>query len=56
MDPIVMDEYQIKEIMKKEGMMCNKRPYQYKINRKKRAVAKREGLANDEEEVEDLHG
>jgi hypothetical protein len=30
------------------------RPYQYKINRKKRAVTEREGLDNDEEEVEDL--
>jgi hypothetical protein len=30
------------------------RPYQYNINRKKREVAKREGLDSDEEEVEDL--
>jgi hypothetical protein len=30
------------------------RPYQYKINSKKRAVAEREGLDSDEEEVEDL--
>ena len=28
--------------------------YQYKVNTKKRAVATREGLASDEEEVEDL--
>jgi hypothetical protein len=29
-------------------------PYQYKVNTKKRVVAAREGLASDEEEVEDL--
>jgi hypothetical protein len=29
-------------------------PYQYKVNTKKRVVATREGLASDEEEVEDL--
>jgi hypothetical protein len=29
-------------------------PYQYKMNTKKRVVAAREGLASDEEEVEDL--
>jgi hypothetical protein len=29
-------------------------PYQYKVNTKKRAIATREGLASDEEEVEDL--
>jgi hypothetical protein len=39
MDPIMMDEDQIKEIMDRVGMMCSGRPYQYKINRKKRAVA-----------------
>jgi hypothetical protein len=41
--------------MDKVGIMCNKIPYQYNINRKKRVVAKREGLESDEEEVEDLH-
>jgi hypothetical protein len=54
MDPIMMDEEQIKEIMDKVGTMCSERPYQYNINRKKRAVAEREGLESDEEEVEDL--
>jgi hypothetical protein len=29
-------------------------PYQYKVNTKKRVVVTREGLASDEEEVEDL--
>jgi hypothetical protein len=29
-------------------------PYQYKVNTKKRVVAMREGLASDEEEVQDL--
>jgi hypothetical protein len=31
-----------------------RRPYQYKINRKKRAVTERKGLESDEEEIEDL--
>jgi hypothetical protein len=35
-------------------VMCSGQPYQYKMNRKKRAVAEREGLESDEEEVEDL--
>jgi hypothetical protein len=51
--PIMMDQEDIQEIMQKEGT-CSGRPYQYKLNRKKRAVAKREGLESDEEEVEDL--
>ena len=54
MDPIMMDEEHIKDIMEKEGMMQRRRPYQYNINRKKGAVAEREGLESDEEEVEDL--
>jgi hypothetical protein len=29
-------------------------PYQYKVNTKKRDISMREGLASDEEEVEDL--
>jgi hypothetical protein len=40
--------------MDKEGTTCNKRPYQYNINRKKREVSEWEGLESDEEEVEDL--
>jgi hypothetical protein len=35
-------------------MACSGAPYQHKLNTKKRAIAEREGLANDEEEVEDL--
>jgi hypothetical protein len=40
MDPIMMDEEHIKEIMDKVGMTRNGRPYQYKINRKKREVVR----------------
>jgi hypothetical protein len=36
------------------GRTCSGVPYQYNINNKKRAIAMREGLASDEEEVEDL--
>ena len=54
MDPIMMDEEQTKEIISKVEVMRNKRPYQYKINSKKREVTKREGLNIDEKEVEDL--
>jgi hypothetical protein len=52
--PFIM-KYEIQEIMKKAGMMHSGRPYQYKSNRKKRAVVEREGLESDEEEVEDIH-
>jgi len=54
MEPIMMGEEQIKEIIDKDGMTHNGRPYQYDINRKKREVDEREGLESDEEEVEDL--
>jgi hypothetical protein len=54
MDPIMMDEEQTKEIMDRAGVTHSGRPYQYKINSKKREVAEREGLDSDEEEVEDL--
>ena len=54
-DPIMMDQEEIQEIMQNTGMMCSGGPYQYKLNRKKREVAEREGLESDEEEVEDLH-
>jgi hypothetical protein len=40
--------------MQKAGMTRSGRPYQYKLNRKKREVAKRVVLESDEEEVEDL--
>jgi hypothetical protein len=54
MDPIMMDEDQTKKIMEKYGMMCSSRPYQYKMNNKNMSIADREGLASDEEDVEDL--
>jgi SPX domain protein involved in polyphosphate accumulation len=53
-DPIMMDQEEIQEILQKAGTTRSGRPYQYKLNRKKRAVAEREGLESDEEEVEDL--
>jgi hypothetical protein len=50
----MMDKYQIKRIMETTGKTCSGVPYQYKVNTKKSAIAVREGLASDEEEVEDL--
>jgi hypothetical protein len=54
MEPIMMDEDHIKEMMDKLGMTRSGRPYQYKINIKKRELPEQEGLESDEEEVEDL--
>jgi hypothetical protein len=54
LDPIMMDDDQIKKIMATTGKTRSGVPYQYKVNTKKRAVSMREGLASDEEEVEDL--
>jgi hypothetical protein len=54
LDPIMMEEDQIKQIMETTGRTHSGAPYQYKMNNKKRAIATREGLASDEEEVEDL--
>jgi hypothetical protein len=54
LDPIMMDEYQIKRIMATTGKTCSGVPYQYKVNTKKRVIDVREGLASDEEEVQDL--
>jgi hypothetical protein len=54
LDPILMDNDQLKWILASSGMTRSGAPYQYKVNTKKRVVAKREGLAGDEEEVEDL--
>jgi hypothetical protein len=54
LDPIMMDDDQIKWIMATAGNPRNGVPYQYKVNTKKRVVAAREGLTSDEEEVEDL--
>jgi hypothetical protein len=54
LDPIMMDEDQIKWIMETTGKMHSGLPYQYKVNTKKRVIAMSEGLVSDEEEVEDL--
>jgi hypothetical protein len=54
LDPIMMDDDQIKWILVSSGKTRSGVPYQYKVNTKKRVVAAREGLASDEEEVEDL--
>jgi hypothetical protein len=54
LDPIMMDDDQLKWILASSGMMRSGVPYQYKVNTKKRVVAVREGLESDEEEVEDL--
>jgi hypothetical protein len=54
LDPIMMDDNQIKKIMVTTRKTCSRSPYQYKVDTKKRAIATREGLASDEEEVEDL--
>jgi hypothetical protein len=54
LDPIMMDEYHIKQIMETTRKTHSGVPYQYKLNTKKRVVSMREGLESDEEEVEDL--
>jgi hypothetical protein len=54
LDPILIDDDQLKWILVSSGTTCSGVPYQYKVNTKKRAVAVREGLVNDEKEVEDL--
>jgi hypothetical protein len=54
LDPIMMDKDQIKWIMETTRKTRSGVPYQYKVNTKKRVIAVREGLASDEEEVEDL--
>jgi hypothetical protein len=54
LDPIMMDDDQIKWIMVTTRKMCNGVPYQYQVNTKKRVVATMEFLVSDEEEVEDL--
>jgi hypothetical protein len=54
LDPIMMDDDQIKWILATTGKICSGVPYQYKVNTKKRVVAAREGLESDEEEVEDF--
>jgi hypothetical protein len=44
MDPAMMDDEQNREIIRKSSVMHNERPYEFNMNRKKRAVAKRGGL------------
>jgi hypothetical protein len=41
LEPIIMDQYQIKRIMEIAGKMHSRVPYQYKVNTKKRVVMKR---------------
>jgi hypothetical protein len=38
MDPMMMEENQIKKIMEKDGKTRSGVPYQYKMNNKKRAI------------------
>jgi hypothetical protein len=54
LEPIMMDDDQIKQIMATTRNMCSGVPYEYKVNTKKRVVAVREGLVSDEEEVGSL--
>jgi hypothetical protein len=54
LDSILMDDDHIKWILASPGTTHSRVPYQYKVNTKKRVIATREGLASDEEEVEDL--
>jgi len=49
LDPIMMEEDQIKQIMATTRRTHSGVPYQYKMNTKKRAIAVRECLASDEE-------
>jgi hypothetical protein len=46
LDPILMDDDQLKWILASSGTTRSRAPYQYKVNTKKRAIAKREGLAS----------
>jgi hypothetical protein len=54
LDPILMDDDQLKWILASSIMMHSDVPYQYKVNTKRRVIVEREGLASNEEEVEDL--
>jgi hypothetical protein len=54
LDPIMMDGYQIQWILETTGKTHSEETYQCKVNTKKRSIAMKEGLASDEEEVEDL--
>jgi hypothetical protein len=50
----LMDDDQLKWILASSGMTHSRVAYQYNMKTKKRVVVEREGLASDEEEVEDL--
>jgi hypothetical protein len=52
LDPIMMDDDQIKRIMATSRKTHSGVPYQYKVNTNKRVVATREVLESNEEEVE----
>jgi SPX domain protein involved in polyphosphate accumulation len=54
MDPIMMKEDQINQTMEKARKTRSGVPYQYKMNNKNIAISDTEGLASDEENVEDL--
>jgi hypothetical protein len=54
LDPITMDEDQIKKIMEIARRTCSGVPYRYNMNTKKRVVVAREGCESNEEGVEDL--
>jgi hypothetical protein len=54
LEPIMMNDGQIWWILETTRNILSGVPYQYKVNTKKRDIAEREGLASDEEEVEDL--
>jgi hypothetical protein len=54
LDPIMMEEDQIKNIMEIVGRTHSGVPYQYKMNNKNRAIVVREGLTSDEAEVENI--
>jgi hypothetical protein len=54
MEPIMMEEDQIKNILETTKNMRIGLPYQYKKNNKKRVIIDREGLTSDEEEVKDF--
>jgi hypothetical protein len=51
LDPIMMDNDQIKQIMAIARKTHSGVPYQYKVNTKKRVVVARKGLDSDEEEL-----
>jgi hypothetical protein len=48
LDPIMMDDDQIRWILEKTGKMHSGVSYQYKVNTKKRVVDVREGFSSDE--------